>query len=81
MKFEGIFLGLESATFEAEGKQIPYYRVHAWVPGTMKYKKLKVSGNLLEQGIKELKFGDRFTCEVEEGATEKGMSFLKIINW
>jgi len=83
MQFEGKFLGFESLTFDAaDGKTIPYYRLHAWVPGTMKYKMLKVSGAVKEAvEASNLNFGDAFICEVEEGATDKGVSFLKIVKW
>lgn len=83
MKFEGIFLALEALSFEAEdGKVIPYYKLHAWTPITNTYKPLKVR----EQEYKQIeqsgiKFGDAFSCTVEEGASDKGKAFLKIVRW
>lgn len=83
MKFEGTFLGYEMHTFTAEdGKVVPYGRLYAWVKGANKFHALKVRGEDLKTiEAAGLKFGDDFTCEVEAGATDKGVAFLKIVRW
>jgi hypothetical protein len=84
MEFRGKFLAVESSSFNdrVTGKIIPYWRLHAWVPGALKYKMLKCSEDTFKKiQEQEVKFGDDFTCTVEEGANEKGIAFLRIIRW
>lgn len=83
MKFEGQFLGLERKNFvTTDGQTVEYMKLYAWVPGTMQFKALKVARSQFE-AVEEanLSFGDKFQAEVEEGVSDKGVAFLRVINW